>query len=342
MSATAPMISRARAGSFVVGVLLLQAAFIASYIGGLHEPNAHGISVGVVAPPAATDRIESALGHEAASAVDLQSRSEVGAAKYAIGHREVYGVYVPAGQGQQATLYIASARGPATAQTLKRIFSGVADQQHVRLRVRETAPLSPGDPQGLVPYYLVIGWLVGAYLAAAILGIYRGMTPRGVRRGAIRLGALALYAAASGAIGVLIAETGYGYVSGHPWVVLGIGALLVFAVATFTTALESLAGIAGTGVAILLFVVLGNPSAGGPWSFPMEPWPWSVFGPYLPNGAATTAVLQAVYFDAQAVLVPLLIMAGYAVAGVLGTLALSRRGRPLLELERVADSRHES
>lgn len=119
----------------------------------------------------------------------------------------------------------------------------------------------------------------------------------------------------------------------------GIGALLVFAVAAFTTALESLAGIVGTGVAILLFVVLGNPSAGGPWSFPMEPWPWSVLGPYLPNGAATTAVLQAVYLDAQAMLVPLLIMTGYAVVGVLGTLILSRRGRPLLELERVPDSK---
>src|SRR5699024_4721412 len=158
---------------------------------------------------------------------------------------------------------------------------------------RDTAPLAPGDPQGLVPYYLVIGWLVGAYLAAAILGIYRGMTPRGVRRGAIRLGALALYAAASGAIGVLIAETGYGYVTVHPWVACGVGALLVFAVGAFTTALESLAGIVGTGGAVLLSAVREYRSAGGPCSVAMEPWRWSVLGPHMSTGAAPTPGLQA-------------------------------------------------
>ena len=51
----------------VVGVLLVQLAFVASYVGAFHKPTPHDVSLGVVAPqPQArqlTQRLDAAAGH---------------------------------------------------------------------------------------------------------------------------------------------------------------------------------------------------------------------------------------------------------------------------------------
>ncbi len=315
--------------SMVGAVLLLQVAFIASYVGGLHGPSAHHVPVAVVAPPAQVNALTARLG-SASEQVHLFSVPDLAAARKAIVDRDAYGAYAPGSQGGH--LLVASARGAAAAQVLHSVFTPVADAGGGSLQVTDTAPLPSSDPEGLTVFYLVVGWIVGAYLVSAIIGLYRGMTPDGPKDAAVRLATLAGYALVSGAIGMTIVQSGYGYISGSRLALFGIGTLLVFAVASATTALEAAGGIVGTGVAILLFVVLGNPSAGGPWPIRLIAWPWSAIGPWLPNGAATTAAKQAAYFDVHAVMVPLLVLAGYAAAGVAGTLLLSRRGRPVVDV----------
>ena len=55
-------------------------------------------------------------------------------------------------------------------------------------------------------------------------------------------------------------------------------------------------GLVGIGLAILVFVVLGNPSAGGAYPAQLLPPFWSAIGPWLPPGAATGAIRGIVYF----------------------------------------------
>lgn len=320
---------RGLALSTVAGVLLLQAAFIASYVGGLHGPSAHKVPVAVVASRSEVGQLTARLG-SAADKVRLFSVPTVAAARHSIVDRDAYGAFAPQPAGGR--LIVASARGKATTQLLRSVFAPLAQSGGGSLRVTDMAPLSSSDPDGLTVFYLVIGWIVGAYLVSAIIGLYRGMTPAGPKDAAVRLAVLGGYAVLSGAIGMAIVQPGYGYISGSRVAMFGIGSLLVFSVAAATTALEAATGIIGTGIAILLFVVLGNPSAGGPWPSPLVAWPWRLIGPWLPNGAATTATTQAVYFDVQAVTVPMLVLAGYAAAGIVGTLALSRRGRPWVDV----------
>lgn len=327
--AVAERLSRGRTIAMIIAVLLLQAAFIASYVGGLHGPGPHHVPVAVVAPLQQVDRLGAVLG-PAADTVRLVSEPSVAAAQAAIRGRDVYGALVPSPGSTE--LLVASARGPAAATLLEQVFTPVAEAQGQQLQVRDVAPLPTGDPRGLTSFYLVIGWIVGAYLVAAIIGLYRGMTPAGPRDAAVRLGLLAAYAVVSGAVGVGIVQAGYGYLPGNSMAVLGIGALLVLAVALFTTALESVAGIIGTGIAILIFVVLGNPSAGGPWPIELTPGLWRSIGPWLPNGTATTAVRQAAYFSSHATAVPLLELVGYAVVGALGTVLMSRRRVPFIDV----------
>ncbi|MFD0534778.1 hypothetical protein ACFQY7_14470 [Actinomadura luteofluorescens] len=132
------------------------------------------------------------------------------------------------------------------------------------MTVVDIRPPGPKDGRGLSSFYLVIGWVVGGYLAAAILAVAGGARPANARRTVIRLGALALYAVVSGLGGALVAGPVLGALPGHFFPVWGIGALVVFAAAAATAALQTLFGLVGIGLAILLFVVLGNPSAQAP------------------------------------------------------------------------------
>jgi hypothetical protein len=169
----------------------------------------------------------------------------------------------------------------------------------------------------------VVGWVVGGYLTASILGVAGGSRPANIHRTVIRLGALALYAVVSGLAGALIAGPLFGALSGHFLALAAIGALVVAAAAAATVALQILFGIVGIGLAILLFVVLGNPSAGGPYPAPLLPAFWRVIGPLLPPGAGVTAVRNTVYFSGHAIGGALLVLACYAAAGALVSVAAS-------------------
>ncbi len=108
----------------------------------------------------------------------------------------------------------------------------------------------------------------------------------------------------------------------------GLGALVVFATGAFTLALQGLFGIVGVGLAILVVVVLGNPSAGGAYPYPLLPSFWQAVGPVLIPGAGTWTARSIAYFDGQAVLGPLLVLAAWAVAGAALTLFLARLRTP--------------
>src|SRR5690606_587319 len=78
----------------------------------------------------------------------------------------------------------------------------------------------------------------------------------------------------------------------------GIGALTVFSVGAATVALQSAFGLIGTGFAILIFVVLGNPSSSGPLANEMLPAFWQAIGPWIPIGGAVDVLRNVSYFPA--------------------------------------------
>jgi hypothetical protein len=106
-----------------------------------------------------------------------------------------------------------------------------------------------------------------------------------------------------------------------------IGTLVVFATAVAAGALQGAVGIVGTGLAILLFVVLGNPSSGGPYAPEMLPGFWSSIGRLLPPGAGTTLIKNTIYFSANDIGTPLLVLLAYSVAGIGVMLLFARESR---------------
>lgn len=120
----------------------------------------------------------------------------------------------------------------------------------------------------------------------------------------------------------------YGAIDGHLAQLTWFGALLVFASGAFTMALQAAFGFLGTGLAVLLFVVLGNPSAGGAYPAPLLPPFWRAVGPWLPPGLGTEAIRGIVYVGGVGVGRSALILSGYSLIGVLGTLFAARAARP--------------
>lgn len=317
-----------RAALMMIGVFLLQCGFIASYLGAFHAPTPRQVTVSVApgagVPTSAVDQTVQQLNALSGRPLDARAVAGPDAARADIENRDAYGALVLGADGTDQLL-VASAAGASVSTALETVFDAVESQQSRTLTVLDVKPAEQGDARGLSGFYLVVGWVVGGYLAAAILGLSGGSRPATRRRAVIRLAALAVYAVVSGVAGALISEFVLSALSGHFLALLAFGALIVFAVGAFTAALQVLLGVVGIGVAIALFVVLGNPSAGGAYSTPMLPPFWAAIGPWLPPGAGTEGVRSIVYFGGSGLAPAPWVLTGYAVAGVLVTVAAARR-----------------
>ncbi|MCP2260126.1 Protein of unknown function (DUF3533) [Streptoalloteichus tenebrarius] len=316
-----------RAVLLVVGVLLLQLSFIVSYVGALHHPQPHHIPLAVVAPPQNAVDLVGRLNGLPDEPLDARSVLDESAARRQIDRREVDAALVIEPDKDSDRLLVTGAGGPALADAVGGIVGRVYTEQGRRLTVSDVKPVASGDGRGLSAFYLVVGWIVGGYLVAAILGLSSGTRPANPSRAVIRLLALALYAIVSGLGGALIVGPMLDALPDSLVGLWALGALIVFATAAATMALQVLAGLVGIGVAILFFVVLGNPSSGGPFPQALLPTFWRVIGPYLPTGAGTSATRNVAYFDGAALALPLWVLAIYAVLGVAITLIVSARFR---------------
>ncbi|WP_067469090.1 DUF3533 domain-containing protein [Actinomadura macra] len=319
-----------RSLGLVAGVLALQLGFILSYIGALHSPTPHRIPVAVVAPAPAAGQVVATLDGLEGDPVRARTAASEQDARRLIMDRTVDAAIIVDARGTTDTLLVASAGGPAVSTTAEQIAGRLEGAQHRQVRVVDIRPPGAKDGRGLSSFYLILGWVIGGYLAAAILGLAGGARPANPRRSVIRLGALAVYAVLSGLGGVVVAGPLLGALTGHFFALWAVGTLVVFATAAATAAFQTLLGIIGIGVAILLFVVLGNPSAGGVYPTSLLPAFWRAIGEWLPTGAATTAVRNVVYFSGHDIAHALWVLAAYAIAGTAVTLGSSvarhRRG----------------
>jgi hypothetical protein len=313
-----------RTVGLVTGVLLLQIAFIASYVGAFHHPKPHDIRIGVSAPAAQAAKISAQLAALEGSPLDPRVVTDAAEARRQVVSGKLSAALVVDVASTQDTLLIASGGGSSLATAIETVLTGVEQHQQRTVQVTDVVPLESGDARGLSGFYLVIGWLVGGYLVASLLGVAKGARPANRRRALIRLGSTVPYAIASGIGGALVVDQGFGALTGHFWALAGLGTLLVLSAATVTMAFQVLFGTIGIGLTVLLFVVLGNPSAGGAYQTELLPGLWRAIGPHIPNGAGTDAVRQVVYFNAR-VGHQVLLIGAYAVLGAVVTVLAARR-----------------
>ncbi|WP_225635724.1 DUF3533 domain-containing protein [Streptomyces solaniscabiei] len=323
-----------RATLLVLGVIALQLLFIASYVGALHDPKPKDVPFGVVAPRGAAEQTVARVDRLPGSPLDPRTAADAASARQQILDREIDGALIVDPEGGTDTLLVASGGGTVLATALEGIVGKLEAAERRSVRTVDVAPASPQDFDGLSSFYLVVGWCVGGYLCASILAISTGARPANPRRAAIRLIVMALVAIVGGLGGAVIVGPILGALPGSVVDLWGLGALITFAVGAATLALQGLFGIVGIGLAILLVVIAGNPSAGGAFPLPMLPPFWKAIGPALPPGAGTWAARSVAYFKGNDQTLSLLVLWSWAVAGTVITLlaAALRRQRQETEL----------
>jgi hypothetical protein len=302
----------------VIGFQLLLASV---FIGVLHRPALHDAPVAV----AGSSRLVSALqAHGADGAIRLVPEPDAAAAQAAIRDQQVYAAVVAGPSGDE--LLTAAARSPGTATILTAGLTQAAVKVHVPLQVRDLEPLPPSDPSGISAFFLVVGWILGGYVGATVLGLMLGgMRSKSSRQAAQRLVMLAGYAAASGLVGALLIGPVMGVVSGYNLALAGLGILVTSASAVATAGLQGALGLPGTLIAVIGMVVIGDPTAGQSIATSLLARPWNVIGQGLPPGAGLTAARSVIYLNGTGLTGPLTVLAVYVLAGALLMLAAAAR-----------------
>lgn len=291
----------------LLGAVVFQLGFVASFTGAEARPALHDVTIGLVGTASAPAGNVVPL---ASSTVSYQPLASPAAAREAVRDGNLPAALIVTANHQ--TLVVAQAAGLTLTAAIEQVAASQAAASHATLAVADARPLPAGDPRGSASFLLVLGWIIGGYLGMTLLSRVLGARARGLR-GTARLAAwTALYALASAGLGVVLMGPLLGVLTGHPWALLGVGTLIVLAAGMSTAALMSLFGIAGVAVAIVAFVVLGNPTSGGPVPVQMLSGGYRFLAEVLPNNAAVGAVHAVQYFDGNQIGRPLLVLALYA------------------------------
>ncbi|MEV7002186.1 ABC transporter permease [Streptomyces sp. NPDC093982] len=309
-----------RATMLVTGAVGLALLFIASYVGALHDPRPKNVPLGVVAPGVAAQQTVDRLENLPDDPLDPRTVADAATARKQILNREIDGALLVDPNSTTDSLLVATGGGRVLAATLESLVATLERSEARTLRTIDVAPADRHDANGLTSFYATVGWCVGGYLCASIMTISSGAGRPTPRRSVIRLIVMALVAIAAGLGGALIIGPILGALPGSLAALWGVGALITFAVGAATLAFQAIFGMAGIGLAILIVVILGNPSAGGALPLPLLPPFWKDIGPALPPGAGTWATRSIAYFKGNDTTASLLILSAWAAAGAAITL----------------------
>jgi len=178
----------------------------------------------------------------------------------------------------------------------------------------DLAPTSPNDPNGTVEFYCIAFLFLGGAIGATVLGRVAGPV-RGLRGALERLGLVLVYAALLSVVVTLFADVALGDLVGHFGFLFLTLWLFAVAVCLAVTGLSALVGLASI-VLILVLIILGNPSSGGPVPRPLLNAFYSGLNPVLPQGAALSALRGVQYFGDRGIDLGLLCLLIWVLAGL--------------------------
>jgi hypothetical protein len=275
------------------GLVAIMTLFIAAYSGAFSDPQPHHIPVAVEAPGAVTHELTPS------AALDVQRAGSDDAVRHLIADRSVYGGLIIRPE-KSLHLEIASGAGHSVAIALTAAATALARNLQLSLTVTDVAPLSDHDPSGSVEFYAIVFLSVAACFGAVLLSQVIGGVHT-VRDALRNLTCFVLYAAILAAAFVAVTDAGFGALVGHAgWLFLilwAYGAAVSIAIAGLVTVLGRPIAL----TVVVLIVLLGNTSCGGPVGRPLLDAPFSTLTPVVPQGAGLDLLRGGLYFHGDGV-----------------------------------------
>ncbi|MEU6037006.1 hypothetical protein ABZ801_16530 [Actinomadura sp. NPDC047616] len=311
---------RRRPIAVIVVTTLIGMLFAWSFLGALHRPEPRDVPVAVVVQGDAA-AVAKAMRQRTEGAFEPKTYRDEGAARQALLEREVDAVFVPGPGGNR--LLIASASGRMSSSILTQGFQAVSQASGRRLTVEDLRPLPRDDGNGISSMFFVITLTIPAIALAILLAVAAPWLPAWPRLAAVTAGAVVL-----GGANAWVAAGLTGSLTGAPWELWGIGAVLAFVISSVTAGALRLIGPPGAALTALLFVPIGVPAGGGPIGPHFVPEWYGAIGRLLPAAAGIDITRNTVYFDGNAVGGPYLVLAVWGLLGIvlLAVPAARRRG----------------
>ncbi len=294
--------------------------FISVYLAAFHAPVPHGMRVAVVGTVAEARAVEEVLAEPSPDSFRVERLLDVQAARSAVEHGDIFAAYLPT--HEQSMLLYAGAHGPAVTTMLIQSFGTVAEEGGQRLEPVDVAPASPQDTRGLAVFYTTFGLVLAGYLYGIVT--YQLAPELAIAR---RLAGLAAF----GGVGGLAVASIVAAFDALPAPFLGVAGLITLvalAVSASTMVLVRGLGAAGSYIAAVVFMTVGNATSGGSLPANFLPSWLHPFSFVLPVGAGVRAVNGLAYFHGDGVVSGIAILTVWALTGIGGLLLLERcRGR---------------
>jgi len=292
----------------MLGLTVVVVAFFSSYASALGKPSPRHVPVVVSAPPAVLGKLEASPQLRVYPVADLVR------ARNMVEDRTADGALLLPRTGP-AILLVANGGGHAVATLLMQLGQQAAGTLGTTLRTTDVAPTSPNDPNGTVEFYCIAFLFLGGAIGATVLGRVAGPV-RGLRGALARLGLVLVYAASLSVVITLFADVALGDLVAHFGFLFLTLWLFVMAVCLAVTGLSTLAGPLASLMLVLVLIILGNPSSGGPVPRPLLNGFYSGLNPVLPQGAALSVVRGVQYFGDRGIDLGLLCLLLWALAGL--------------------------
>ncbi|MEV8557968.1 hypothetical protein AB0478_16225 [Streptomyces sp. NPDC051917] len=169
-----------------------------AYMGAFVTPEPHHLPVAVVGSAPKAKVFAQTVKDAAGDKLDVRTVATRADAAALLKSREVTGAYVPSAKAPE--LLVASAASDMGATAVEKVFTPVAAEQGVPLKVTDVAEPVADDPTGQGLFFLLIALSIGSYASVAALGAAGAALSMRVRA----LLTLGVSAAVSG-IGALLA-----------------------------------------------------------------------------------------------------------------------------------------
>jgi hypothetical protein len=279
-----------------------------------HAPAPHGVRLAVAGPARLVQELATGLAHAAPGGFTVVTAPSARAVTSSVLSQAAAGGLV-AGATGPVTIVTAAAAGSSQQQAITAALMGVATALHRQARSLDVAPLPASDHAGLSVFVFELGLLLPSVLGS--IGLF--VLGRSFRVW-WRIAAAAVFAVLAACGSVLVLDTIFGALTGASAALIGVGCLGSFTVVAFVAACQAVTGLPGTGLAALVFVVIGNAVSGGTVPFAFLPDGFRQVAPWLPNGAIVAAARDVVYLPGSDLAHPLLVL-GIWLAGSLAVLA---------------------
>lgn len=290
----------------------------ASEIPGLNQAAPREIPIAVVGPKPDAGTMRDALNgpqdHPLAARV-ATSRED---AEARLRDRSLSAVLLM-GDGDEHTLWVASAAGRAEAERVEEVVADLLAPSGQRARVVDKVAMSEHDPYGVGPFRLGVAWVLLGVAFAALLSYVFGARSAAPRLVALRFAGLVAGAAVAGIGGALVSDVLVDRFDAPFWPLAALGALVVTGVGAMTLALIAWFGSFGLALA-LVGTALGVPGAIGAWPLTPLPTAWPTLLAWLPPGASTWAIRGLAYFDGNGVERVVAMMVVWTLLGLVATI----------------------